>query len=72
MIYLTYLAVILLFIGYILNIKKNKYSWVVWIICSVIWCYYALETDQMTLFYNSILCLFFECWGFFSWRKDAD
>ena len=70
MIYLTYLAVAFLFIGYVLNIRKNKWCWLFWYVCSLIWAGYALTTGQWSLFYNNLICLCFTVWGAVRWHSD--
>lgn len=58
------------FAGYLLNIKKNKWCFALWITCSIWWLGVSIYREQWSLVANFILYLSAECWGLYKWSKD--
>jgi hypothetical protein len=68
---LGWLFVGMSFIGYLLNIKKNKWCFFLWIICSVWWIGVSISRQEYSLVGNFILYLTAEIWGFIQWSKES-
>lgn len=58
------------FIGYLLNIKKNKWCFLLWILCSIWWIVVSIYREQWSLVGNFILYLGAEIWGLIQWSKE--
>lgn len=64
-----WIITLLSFIGVILNIKKRKESFVIWVFTNSVWCIYdfhigAYAQSGMFAVYTALAV-----WGIYSWRK---
>jgi nicotinamide riboside transporter PnuC len=62
--------VLLSLIGYYLNAKKNKWCFIIWVICSVGWISVSVLNHEWALTANFSMYLCFEIYGFIQWNKD--
>lgn len=70
MAYISYLATLLCFVGTVLNIKKMKLCFVMWLLGNVIWFLIDIQTNTISRAILDITQLMFNLWGIFEWRKS--
>ena len=68
---LGWIFVSISFIGYLLNVKKNKWSFLLWITCSIWWIGVSIFREEYSLVGNFTLYLTAEIWGFIQWSKES-
>jgi len=57
-------------IGGIMNVLKNKWGFVLWVIGDALWIIYGLITQQYFFMMQYIVFALIAVWGFKSWYND--
>lgn len=69
MVIMGYITLILSFIGIILNARRKRSSWIVWILSNVVWLIYAVNPVQWPLILMQICLLGGNIYGLIKWKK---
>ena len=64
---LPIIAICFLVVGFILNINKKLHCWTCWMVCSTMWLFYGLFTEQVSLCIQNIICIGFHALGYMTW-----
>ena len=56
--------------GAILNVKKNKFGFILWIIGNTLWTIYGFTTKQYFFMIQYIVFASISFWGFMEWNKE--
>jgi len=67
---LGWTATALLLVGYYLNAKQYIYSWLVWLVGNSMMMIYAMLIQSYSVAFLSIILVFLNIFGFYSWRKN--
>ena len=67
---LGWTATALLLVGYYLNAKQYIYSWLVWLVGNAMMMIYAMLIQSYSVAFLSIVLVFLNIFGFYSWRKN--
>jgi len=67
---LGWTATALLLVGYYLNAKQYIYSWLVWLVGYSMMMIYAMLIQSYSVAFLSIVLVFLNIFGFYSWRKN--
>jgi len=67
--YLSMLATIVCFAGMILNVKKKKACFVVWLIGNTVWLLIDINSMAVSRIILDIAQQIFNAWGLIEWRK---
>jgi len=67
---LGWTATALLLVGYYLNAKQYIYSWLVWLGGNSMMMIYAMLIQSYSVAFLSIVLVFLNIFGFYSWRKN--
>ena len=67
---LGWTATALLLVGYYLNAKQYIYSWLVWLVGNLMMMIYAMLIQSYSVAFLSIVLVFLNIFGFYSWRKN--
>ena len=67
---LGWTATALLLVGYYLNDKQYIYSWLVWLVGNSMMMIYAMLIQSYSVAFLSIVLVFLNIFGFYSWRKN--
>jgi len=67
---LGWTATALLLVGYYLNAKQHIYSWLVWLVGNSMMMIYAMLIQSYSVAFLSIVLVFLNIFGFYSWRKN--
>lgn len=66
----TYVAIALVFVGYIFNALKSRVSQWLWIMGSILWIVYSIYTCQWNLAISNSMCVGFCFLGLYTWTRD--
>lgn len=66
---ISFLATILCFIGMILNVKKMKACFIVWLIGNTVWLLIDIHSMAISRVVLDIAQQIFNVWGLIEWRK---
>ena len=67
---LGWTATALLLVGYYLNAKQYIYSWLGWLGGNSMMMIYAMLIQSYSVAFLSIVLVFLNIFGFYSWRKN--
>lgn len=67
--YISNIAAIICFLGMILNVKKMKACFVVWLIGNTIWLIIDIKSLAISRVALDIMQQIFNLWGLIEWRK---
>ena len=67
---LGWTATALLLVGYYLNAKQYIYSWLGWLVGNSMMMIYAMLIQSYSVAFLSIVLVFLNIFGFYSWRKN--
>ena len=67
---LGWIATAILLVGYYLNAKQYIYSWLVWLVGNSMMMIYAMLIQSYSVAFLSIVLVFLNIFGFYSWRKN--
>lgn len=54
----------------ILNIKKNRLCFAVWIACTLYWCYIDIVRELYAQALFTVPSMLIHVWGWWKWTKD--
>lgn len=67
-----WLATILTLVGVILNIKKIRYGFLVWLVANILWAYIQYQVGIYGMFICQIVFCFTCIWGWVEWSKKLN
>lgn len=69
--FLDWLALTLSALGILLNAKKNSACWPVWILSTLAWAGFAMQTKVWSLLLLQVIFFVANCYGWYEWRKPS-
>lgn len=69
MVVITWIITFLSLIGVILNIKKKKICFLIWMVTNASWCIYDFSIEAHAQSFLFLIYTALAIWGFIAWRK---
>ena len=69
---ITWTLAVICLAGNVLNVKKIRFCFLIWMACNIVWIVYdVIHTNYARVLLDSVQ-IGFDLWGFITWKKKPE